>query len=148
MTGDDGRSSIEAVSAGVPVPPRPNADRDSAVFWGGVAGGQLLLQQCSGCGELRHPPGPMCPKCRSLDWSTIPASGHGTVFSRIVVHYPELGGFRYPYVVALVELAEGVRMVANIRDAEPDDVSIGAPVSLFFEDHGEFRLPQFRLVTP
>lgn len=146
MTGDDRLGADEGVSTGIPVPPRPNADRDSAAFWAGVAGRELLLQRCSSCGALRHPPGPMCPECRSLAWTTIPASGEGTVFSRIVVRYPELGGFRYPYVVALVELAEGVRMVANIRDT--DDVAIGAPVALFFEDHGEFRLPQFRLVTP
>lgn len=147
MTGRDRVGADGGVSTGVPVAPRPNADQDSAVFWDGVADGQLLLQRCSDCGELRHPPGPMCPNCRSLAWTTIPASGDGMVFSRIVVHYPELGGFRYPYVVALLELAEGVRMVANIRDAAPEDVSIGAPVALFFEDHGEFRLPQFRLVT-
>lgn len=141
MTGTDG-----TVTAQLPVPPRPTADDDTAVFWDGVAAGELRLQRCSTCGVLRHPPGPMCARCRSLDWETIVACGEGTIFSRVVAHYPELAGFTYPYVVALVDLAEGVRIVTNIRDAAVDDVAIGAPVELFFEDHGDFRLPQFRLV--
>lgn len=128
-----------------PVPPAPTADRDSAFYWDGVAAGELRVQRCDDCGRPRHPPGPMCPACRSWRWSTTVAAGRGTVFSVIVPRYPELPGFAYPYVVALVELDEGVRVVANVRGAAPEAVTIGAPVELFFEDHGEFRLPQFRL---
>lgn len=135
------------MSAGPETPPGPTADRDNAFFWEGVAEGELRLQRCAGCGRLRHPPGPMCPSCRSFDWTVEPSTGRGTVYSAIVARYPELPGFVYPYVVALIELEEGVRVVANVRGAEPGMVDIGAPVELFFEDHGEFRLPQFRLTS-
>ena len=128
-----------------PAPPAPTAERDTAHFWEGVSNGELRLQRCSGCGALRHPPGPMCPSCQSLEWTTIVATGQGTVYSAIVPRYPELPGFEYPYVVALIELAEGPRMVANVRDSAPNEVHIGDPVELFFEAHGDFNLPQFRL---
>lgn len=125
-------------------PPAPSADRDTAFFWDAVSDSALLLQRCGSCGRLRHPPGPMCPSCRSLEWTTTAASGKGTVFSAIVPRYPELPGFAYPYVVALVELDEGVRVVANVRHSAPEEVRIGDRVQLFFEDHGGFRLPQFQ----
>ncbi|HEX5366256.1 MAG TPA: OB-fold domain-containing protein [Acidimicrobiales bacterium] len=127
-------------------PPAPRADRDTAPFWDGVARGELVIQRCEDCHELRHPPGPMCPACRSLRWDTVTASGRGTIFSAIVPRYPELPGFEYPYVVVLVALEEGPRLVANLRGAPPGDARIGAPVELFLEDHDGFRLPQFRLV--
>lgn len=124
-------------------PPAPTADPDTAFYWDGAMAGELRLQRCATCGEIRHPPGPMCPACRSLEFDVVRAGGTGTVFSSFVARYPELPGFDYPYVVAVVELAEGVRVIGNVRDAGTS-VAIGDEVELFFEDHGDFRLPQFR----
>ena len=135
------------MSTETPRPPAPTADLDSAVYWDGVAAGELRIQRCTSCAALRHPPGPMCPRCGSMTWDSVVAAGTGTVFSAIVPRSPEFPGFRYPYVVALVELSEGVRIVANLREVGDGGATIGEPVELFFEDHGDFKLPQFRPVS-
>ena len=110
--------------------------------------GRMLIQRCAGCGELRHPPGPACPSCGSFDWDALEASGRGTVYSYTVNHHPQVPAFDYPLVVGLIELEEGVRLVANVIGIEPDDVEIGIPVQVeftVFDD--ELTLPQFRPVT-
>ncbi|HVN49836.1 MAG TPA: zinc ribbon domain-containing protein, partial [Acidimicrobiales bacterium] len=59
--------------------PAPATTRDTAFFWEALKERRLLIQRCAACGALRHPPRPMCPRCHSLDWDTVEASGHGTV---------------------------------------------------------------------
>lgn len=87
----------------------------------------------------------MCPHCNSLDWNSVPASGRGTVYSYIVPRHPEFPMFDYPYVVVLVELEEGVRLISNLHDVTPDAVSIDMSVELFFpEVEAGLVLPQFR----
>ena len=110
--------------------PRPIITRDNAFFWDGVQRGELLLQRCAGCGALRHPPAPMCPRCRSLQWNTRPATGRGVVYSYCVPHEPPVPGFEVPYVVALVELNEGLRLVTNLLGVDASQVRIGMPVRL------------------
>jgi len=127
--------------------PRPGLTHDNAFFWRGVAEGRLLVQRCGACGKLRHPPGPMCPACRSLDWDAREASGRGHVYSFVVAHHPPIPPFEYPHVVALVELEEGVRLVAELVGVEPGDVSIGLPVRVEFAEVEEgLVLPRFRPV--
>ena len=98
---------------------------DTAFFWEGVQQGELRIQRCADCGELRHPPGPICPACRSTNRTHTVASGHGTVYSYVVHHHPPVPGRETPFVVAVVELPEGVRIVGNIVDCPPDAVGIG-----------------------
>ena len=101
---------------------------DTQFFWDGVREQRLLIQRCDGCGALRHPPRPMCPRCHSLEWDTIEASGRGTVFSFVMPHHPPLPWFDGPYVVALVELEEGTRLVTNLvgrRAGRRDDRHAG-----------------------
>ena len=111
--------------------PQPIITHDNEFFWRGVQDGRLLIQRCS-CGKLRHPPGPMCPSCHSLEWDAVEASGRGSVYSFVVAHHPATPPFEYPNVIALVELAEGTRIVANLRGIEPGEVEIGAPVRAEF----------------
>ena len=123
---------------------RPGVTHDGRFWWEGVEQGKLLIQRCSGCGELRHPPGPMCPKCQSLAWDTVEASGRGTVYSFVVFHHPPIPPFEYPNVIALVELEEGVRLVSNLVGVRPENTKIGMPVRCeITEVEQGFRLPQF-----
>jgi uncharacterized OB-fold protein/acyl dehydratase len=125
--------------------PRPAISDDTRFFWEGVERGELLVQRCAACGELRHPPRPMCPRCRSLDWDAVRASGRGTVHSYVVPHHPRLPAFPERYVVALVDLEEGTRLVTNLIGVAPEDVCIGMAVELectMVDD--ELVLPLFR----
>jgi uncharacterized OB-fold protein/acyl dehydratase len=127
--------------------PRPAISDDTRFFWEGVARGELLIQRCANCGELRHPPRPMCPRCRSLDWDTVRAAGRGTVYSFVVPHHPRLPAFAERYVVALVELEEGTRLITNLVGVAPEDVRIGMAVELeCAKVDDELVLPLFRPV--
>lgn len=130
-------------------PPRPTADRDSAFFWEGIEAGELRIQRCTACNALRHPPGPMCPGCHGLGWDWIVSAGRGVVHSFVVHHHPPVPGFEPPFVVALVELSEGTRLVANLGGIAPEAVEVDLPVTVeFVRVPGEdgWTLPRFRPV--
>ena len=82
--------------------PAPGISDDTRFFWEGVKAGKLMIQRCKGCGDLHHPPGPVCPKCQSFDWDAIESSGKGTVYSFVVMHYPEVPPFEYPNPIGLI----------------------------------------------
>ncbi|MBC6462040.1 OB-fold domain-containing protein [Actinomadura sp. HBU206391] len=125
-------------------PPAPAIGPDTRFFWDGVAEGELRVQKCEECGRLRHPPGPMCPHCHALERGHVVASGRGELHSYVVHHHPPVPGRATPYVVGLVELEEGVRMVGNVIGCSPGDVRIGMPVRLAFERVGDdLTLPQW-----
>lgn len=109
---------------------RPVISLDTAFFWEGTAAGELRIQHCPTCDRLRHPPGPMCPACGADKQDYVVASGRGTVYSYVVHHAPPVPGKTLPFVIALVELEEGVRMIAELIDVDPAAVSIGMPVCL------------------
>jgi uncharacterized protein len=113
--------------------PRPAINEDTEFFWDGARRGELLIQRCSSCGRLRHPPRTMCGACNSLEWDTVRASGRGEVYSYVVHHHPPVPGFDLPYVVALVALEEGPRVVSNVVGIAPEDVRIGLPVEVDFQ---------------
>jgi uncharacterized OB-fold protein len=123
----------------------PTTTPDTRVFWDGVRDHKLLIQRCAGCQALRHPPRPMCPGCNSLAWDTIESSGRGEVYSFVMPRHPPFPWFEGTYVVALVALAEGIRLVSNLCGVDPDDVTIGMPVEVFYEHFDDgLVLPQFR----
>ncbi|MGW7311745.1 bifunctional MaoC family dehydratase N-terminal/OB-fold nucleic acid binding domain-containing protein [Streptomyces sp. NPDC054865] len=125
--------------------PRPVINRDNRGFWDGVARHRLLIQRCTGCAALRFPWLPGCNACAGTEWDTVEASGAGTVFSYVVMHHPPFPAFAPPHAVALVQLAEGVRMVSNITGVPHDKVRIGMPVQLeFLRVDEELELPVFR----
>lgn len=120
---------------------------DSQPFWDGCARGELLLQRCDACGAFRHPPSPICPNCLSDAAGWVRASGRGSVYTFTVVRQALARGFdeKLPYVVAVIELDEGVKFLANLVDADPETVTIGMPVEVTFEAFdGAAQLPQFR----
>jgi uncharacterized OB-fold protein len=95
-------------------PVRPVVNRDNAYFFEGTANRELRIQKCNQCGVLRHPPGPACPDCGAFDRGYVVAAGEGTVFSYLVHHAPQVPGKELPLVIALLDLDEGVRMVAEM----------------------------------
>jgi uncharacterized protein len=127
-----------------PYPLRPAVNRDTEFFWEGVAKGELRIQKCAGCGELRHPPGPVCPSCRSADRTYVVAGGEGEVYSYVVHHHPPVPGRETPFVVAVVELPEGVRMVGNVTECASSEVGIGMPVRVTYRQmDDELTLPMW-----
>ncbi len=103
--------------------PRVAVNRDTRFFWDGLKQGKLLIQKCSQCGELRHPPGPMCPKCNSLEWETLESSGKGIILSFVKMHHPALPAFDKPNPIGLIELEEGTRLVGGLIGFESNKVA-------------------------
>jgi uncharacterized protein len=129
--------------------PVPAVNAETAGFWEAGAAHRLVIRRCTACGQLRHPPGPLCPTCRGTeaDWKTLP--GTGTVYTYTVVRQAFIPSLqdKLPYAVIVVELdgAPGIRLVSNLVDADPHDVRVGLPVEVVWEDMGpELALPRFR----
>jgi uncharacterized OB-fold protein/acyl dehydratase len=136
--------SAGAATAERPPRPRPALTQDNAFWFEGTRAHTLLIQHCTTCGTLRHPPLPACAVCQSFDWDTVEASGKGTLYSFVVVHYPQVAAFDYPLPIGLVELAEGTRVVANIDGVDPGDIRIGMALQARFVDFDdELSLPVF-----
>ncbi|MEU4565434.1 MaoC family dehydratase N-terminal domain-containing protein [Micromonospora sp. NPDC023956] len=123
---------------------RPFVLRDNAFWFEAAAQRRLVIQACTDCGTLRHPPGPACPSCHSYAWHEVEASGRGTVHSYVVSHHPKAAGYDYPLTVLLVDLEEGTRLVADFA-GDAAEVEIGMPVQVDWLDYGEhLTLPRFR----
>ncbi len=130
--------------------PRPDLrDRSAAPYWEAAARRELKLPRCDACGLRFFPPRDLCPNCWSekLSWQTM--SGRGTVWTFTEVHVPfydDTWAEDVPYVVVVVELDEGPRMLANIVEPDMDRLSIGDRVEVVFEDRTEgVSLPMFRV---
>lgn len=123
--------------------PYPVPDRDTAPFWEGAQAGELRIQRCSSCGRHVFYPRTICPHCMAAALEWVTASGRGTVYSFTVVHRTsEEFRAEAPFPVALVELEEGVRMMARLDVAEP---AVGMPVQVAFKRvSGELSLPHFK----
>lgn len=135
--------------------PLPQVNEDSAPYWASARKHALKIQRCSACDRHRFYPTAICHFCGSLDFVWTPIEGTGTVHSYTVVHRAGVGAFaaRMPYTVALVTLAEGPVMMANVltadgQDIDADDpaaeVAIGTRVTVAYEDlTEEVTLPVF-----
>ncbi|WP_072686888.1 bifunctional MaoC family dehydratase N-terminal/OB-fold nucleic acid binding domain-containing protein [Rhodococcus marinonascens] len=112
---------------------RPGASPDTQFFWDGVAAHELRIQKRDD-GTLAHPPVPSLWKDKAETTDYVVASGRGTVFSFVVHHAPRVPGRSLPFVVALVELEEGVRMLGELRGVAPEEVQVGMPVEAIYLD--------------
>src|SRR5258708_18120322 len=123
-------------------------DSDSRPNWEGLAQGELRIQRCNSCSKAVFYPRSICTHCHADQLSWIVASGKGTIYSYTVAHQA-FGSFAadVPFVVAIVELEEGARMISRIVDAPRERVKVGTVVRVTFEQVGEdLTLPYFRLV--
>ncbi len=112
---------------------RPAASRDTQFFWDGVNAHELRLQKRPD-GTLQHPPVPAVWQDKEAPVEYVVASGRGAVFSFVVHHAPKVPGRTLPFVIALVELEEGVRMLGELRGVDPAAVEIGMPVRATYID--------------
>ena len=126
--------------------PAPVVTPETAPFWEATAQGKLLLRQCKDCGSVNWYPRTICPECSSLNTEWIESSGRGEVYSftnNTRGDGPYAGA---NYVLAYVQLEEGPRIMTNIVDCDPADISVGSKVSVVFHDTGEGNaLYRFRL---
>jgi uncharacterized protein len=114
--------------------PAPVPDHDSAPYWQGLHDGRLLVQKCQDCNEFQLYPRDRCLACRG-PVAFVEASGKGRIYSFTVIRQNYARPFRdwIPYVVALVDLEEGPRLMTNLIDCDPDAVQVGMPVEATFE---------------
>ena len=127
--------------------PLPRIDEESRPWWEALARRELYVQACGSCGTRRLPPRALCPACLSSAVRWLRCSGRGVVYAHTVTFQNQAPGFReaLPYVLAIVELEEGPRLMTNVVGCDPRAVRIGMPVEVVFEDvTPEVTLATFR----
>lgn len=126
--------------------PAPVPSLESRPYWEGLKDRKLLIPQCGACAHRWFPPSMLCPRCNSdrVDWAQ--ASGRGKVFSYVIFHRVYHPGFAddVPYIVALIELDEGPRLVSSLVGMPLDEVACDVPVEIVYEAAGEWIVPKFR----
>jgi len=126
--------------------PLPVLDGLSAEFYGWCRKRELRFQRCTPCGRWRHVPREMCAECGSMDWQWVRSSGRGRVFTWTVAERPLHPAFAgdAPYAPVVVEMEEGVRLLSTVVDCEPEDLCIGMPVQVAFDEvTAAITLPRF-----
>lgn len=115
--------------------PLPQIDEESRPWWEALQRGELYVQKCRDCGDLRFHPRAQCTQCLSPRTRWVRCTGRGKIYTFTVTNQNQAAGFResLPYVMAYVELDEGLKMLTNIIDCRPEEVKIGMPVEVVFE---------------
>ena len=127
--------------------PAPEPTDASRPFWDACSRHELRIQRCLDCGRLIHYPKIHCPHDGGDQFEWALMSGRGSVYSFVVIHRAFHEGFKQdvPYVIAVIELEEGVRLMSNVIGMDPDQVHIGLPVALEWDETGNpYPLPKFR----
>lgn len=129
--------------------PEPIVTPLTEPYWRAASEGRLVIQHCRSCARWIHFPEPRCAACGSVDlgWDTV--AGGGTVATFSIIHRSFVAGFDdAPYVIAWIDLPEqaGLRVFGNITGCAAEEVRIGMPVELWFEQRGEMMLPNFRSI--
>lgn len=128
----------------------PIPDAESAPFWSATLEGKLLVQECSMCGQRQLYGRSLCTKCHSPALAWIESSGRGTIYSRTIIRQNPSRSFKHliPFVVALIDLDDGPRMMSNVVGTPAEDVKIGDRVRVVFETVSDAAaLPLFEVVS-
>jgi uncharacterized OB-fold protein len=128
--------------------PVPRPTPESQLFWDSAQQRKLALQHCRSCDQFWFPPSARCRHCLSTDFAWQEVSGKGRIYSFVVYHRLYHPAFEQdlPYVVALVELREGPRLLTNIIGTPPDNIRCDLPVHVIFEESdGDFLIPKFKI---
>ena len=131
-----------------PAKPIPEPDEASQPFFDGAREGRLMLMRCERCGTLRFPSRMHCDSCLSTEVAWVAASGDGTVRTFGIMHqcYHPAWAAELPYNLAVVELAEGPRLVTNLVGVANEEIAVGMAVRVDWEAHEDVTLPKFRPV--
>lgn len=124
----------------------PEPTPETRHFWEGCKAGELRLQRCTDCQDAYFPPRPFCPKCGSRDVEVFAASGKATLYSYVINHRPRPDMGKDPHSIAVVELAEGPRMMTNIVGCPqtPEALQLDMPVQVTFQkESDDISLPLF-----
>lgn len=133
------------MSGNSPDTPLPRPTPLSKPHWDGCKEGKLRVQKCADCAAYTFIPAPCCSSCLSENLEWVDSSGQGVLYSYTLVHRPQQPSFEVPYIVAVVELEEGWHMLSNLKDVAPEEVEIGMPLEVIFEERSpEITLPLFR----
>jgi uncharacterized OB-fold protein len=126
--------------------PSPPLTERTGDYWRAGAAGELRIARCQSCGWRLHPPRPICPKCHGRSIAFEPVSGRGVVYAFTINRYRWSPALTPPYVMAEIELEEqeGLRLMSNVVGCAPEDVFIGMPVSVRFEQSGDAWIPVFQ----
>ncbi len=127
--------------------PLPVPTAESKPYWEACKRHELRIQRCKHCSRYRHYPQPMCPYCYSFEFEWAKVSGKGKIYTYVVTHQAFHSGFaeEVPYATVTIELDEGVRMVSRMVDTKPEELEIGMPVEVVFEDvTDKITLPMFK----
>ena len=137
----------EGAAAKPPAKPIPRPAPESLPFWEGAKVQRLLLPRCNACSQFWFPPAQRCPHCLAADFAWRETSGKGRIYSFVVFHRVYHPAFEadVPYVVAIVELDEGPRILSNIVGTLPDAVRCDARVAVTFDTLGDVTIPKFAL---
>ncbi|MFI6601541.1 Zn-ribbon domain-containing OB-fold protein [Nonomuraea sp. NPDC050536] len=130
--------------------PVPRPTPETQPFWDGAAAGQLRIQRCLACERHYFYPRPSCPRCGSERVEWVTASGRGTLYSYVINHRPARGfEDEAPYVIAVVELEEGVRMMTNLVGVEitPENLPLDLPLRVVFEQRGDVWIPLWEVAA-
>jgi uncharacterized protein len=130
--------------------PLPYLTPDNRLFWKYAAQHELRMQKCPDCGHIRYPASMFCSKCLSEKTEWIKLSGKGTVYTFGVTRhvYDKWYADKVPYIIAIIELAEGPHMMGQITGCRFEDVQIGMPVEIYFQDVNEdIAIPAWRPVN-
>ncbi|MGW4602247.1 Zn-ribbon domain-containing OB-fold protein [Streptomyces sp. NPDC004532] len=124
----------------------PEADAFTRTYWDAAARGRLLIRRCAACGRAHHYPREFCPHCWSEDVVWEAASGRATLYTWSVVHRNDLPPFRdrTPYVAAVVDLAEGPRMMTEVVECGEAELRVGMGLRAAFRAVGSVAVPVFR----
>ena len=122
----------------------PRLDDENTFFWTSGADGKLRFLRCNECGYYLHPPLPQCPRCTSRDLSPSVVTGRGAVHSFTINHQP-WDGSTEPWSIVLVELdeQEGLRLTSNMVNCANENVRIGMPVHVVFQQYEDVFIPVF-----
>lgn len=128
--------------------PLPNPTQANAAFWDGMREHKLMIRKCNSCGYFSWPTYPACRNCLSEDQDWVEASGDATVWSYSVVHVgPGAFAEELPYVVVLAKLAEEPRpsiVMGNLVDCDVEDITIGMPLKVVYEDIDDEDITMYR----